>query len=192
MSDLVLASTSKYRRELLARLGLAFRAVAPHVDENALKDVSLPPQDLAEMLAEAKAVSLTASEPGATILGSDQVAACDGRILGKPGNAPAAAAQLGFLSGRRHQLITAICLWHRGRILRHTDVTMMTMRSLDPAEIARYLAVDQPYDCAGSYKLESRGITLFSSIESDDHTAIVGLPLIAVTSLLRSLGFAIP
>ena len=192
MHDLILASTSPYRRELLARLGLPFRAIAPRIDEESLKDSAVAPQDLAERLAEAKAVSLSAVEPNATILGSDQVAACDGKILGKPGTAAAATAQLEFLAGRSHRLITAICIWHRGRLLRHTDVTTMTMRRLTAAEIARYVSADQPFDCAGSYKLESRGVTLFSEIRSDDHTAIIGLPLIALTTLLRSLGCQIP
>lgn len=192
MHDLILASTSRYRRDLLARLGLPFRAMPPRVDEESRKESSLAPRDLAEHLAEAKTMSLSAIEPEAIILGSDQVAACDGRILGKPGTAPAAIAQLSFLAGRSHQLITAICLWHQGQLLRHTDVTTMTMRNLTEAEIARYVAADQPLDCAGSYKLESRGITLFSRIESEDHTAIIGLPLIALTSLLRSIGCQVP
>ena len=190
--DLVLASTSKYRRQLLERLGLPFRCRAPLIDEEQLKDPRLSPYALAEMLAEAKTFSLRDAEPTATIIGGDQVAACDERILGKPGTEAAAVEQLFSLAGRTHQLITAICLWHEGRLSKHVDVTTLHMRPLTTPEIERYVAADQPLDCAGSYKLEQRGITLFSSIQSADQTAIVGLPLMALTSMLRDIGCEIP
>lgn len=190
--ELILASTSKYRRQLLARLGVPFRSVAPLVDEETLKDETLPARELAEKLAAAKAISVSGVEPQATIIGSDQVAACDGRLLGKPGSFAAAVEQLVAMSGREHELITAVCIWHPARIVRFTDVTTLRMRRLSREEIERYVAADQPLDCAGSYKLEERGIALFDSIRSADHSAITGLPLIAVTSVLRELGFAIP
>lgn len=190
--DLVLASTSKYRRELLMRLGVPFHCRSPALDEEAWKDRGLPPRELAAQLARAKAHCVARDEPQAIIIGSDQVAACAGQILGKPGCRERAVDQLALLAGRTHELITAVCVWRHDRSWQHTDVTRLTMRPLTPGEIERYVAVDQPWDCAGAYKLEQRGIVLFESIESADHTAITGLPLMAVTSILREIGFAIP
>ncbi len=147
---------------------------------------------LAEALAEAKAASIEVLEPGAVVVGCDQLAALDGRILGKPGTLEKAAAQLEALAGRTHELITALVVLHAGQVLRHTDVTRLHMRPLTRLEIERYLAHDRPIDCAGSYKLEQRGIVLFENIESADHSAITGLPLIRLTSMLRGLGFPVP
>jgi septum formation protein len=189
---LVLASTSRYRGELLARLGVPFLAAAPDCDEDAYKARGLSPRELAETLALAKAESLRAAYPDAAILGGDQLAAIDDAILGKPGSGAAACAQLARLAGRTHTLITATALIAPGRVLRHTDVTHLTMRALSSAQIERYVAVDQPLDCAGSYKLERLGIALFSRIESADHTAIVGLPLLAITAMLDEIGIVIP
>lgn len=190
--DLVLGSTSKYRRQLLERLGVPFRCRAPLMDEEELKDPRLFPRELAESLAKAKALSLRKEEPHATIIGSDQLAACDGKILGKPGSVPAAVEQLQTLAGRAHQLITAVCVWHQGRTFRHVDIATLTMRPLTKDEIQRYVETDLPIDCAGSYKLEERGIVLFSSIQSADQSGIIGLPLIALTGILREIGYAIP
>ena len=189
---LVLASTSRYRNDLLARLRVPFVAAAPDCDEDAYKATGLAPQALAETLALRKAESLRAAHPDAAILGGDQVASIDDIILGKPGSEAAARAQLALLAGRTHTLITAVALLSPGRILRHTDVTRLTMRPLTAEQIARYVAVDQPLDCGGSYRLESLGIALFSRIESADHTAIVGLPLLAITAMLDEIGIEIP
>ena len=190
--DLVLASTSPYRRELLGRLGVPFRWRAPLVDEEALKRDDLGPRALAERLALAKATSLCAEEPRATLIGGDQLVSCAGRILGKPGSVEHAVEQLLTLSGRAHELITALVVWHQGRTLVHTDVTTLWLRPLGREEIGRYVVADRPLDCAGSYKLEARGITLFERIDSHDHSAISGVPLIALTSILRELGYRIP
>lgn len=189
---LLLASTSRYRHELFGRLGVPFRAAAHRCDEDAFKARGLSPQVLAETLALAKAESLRDEHPAAVIVGSDQVAAVDGILLSKPGTAEAARQQLRRLAGRTHTLVTAVAVVASDRTLRHTDVTRLTMRPLTKEAIARYVATDAPLDCAGSYRLESRGITLFTSIESADHTAIVGLPLLAVTWMLVELGFMIP
>ena len=189
---LVLASTSRYRGELLARLGVPFLAAAPDCDEDAYKAKGLAPQELAETLALAKAESLRAAYPDAAILGGDQLAAIDGEILGKPGSEAAARAQLARLAGRTHTLFTAVALIAGERVLRHTDVTHLTMRPLSAEQFARYVAADDPVDCAGSYKLEQLGIALFARIESADHTAIVGLPLLAITAMLGDLGIVIP
>ncbi len=195
LPDLVLASTSRYRRDLLARLGLPFRARAPACDEEAVKRTlprDLSPEGIAVALARVKAESLRDLEPSAAVLGSDQVAAIGDTVLGKPGTAEEAARQLSLLSGRTHVLVTAATLLYDGRLHEHVDVTRLTVRPLSPAQIDRYVAADAPLDCAGSYRLEARGITLFERIESADHTAIVGLPLIAVTSMLAAIGYPIP
>jgi septum formation protein len=189
---LILASTSRYRRELLARLGVPFTVAAPTCDEEALKDPVMPPRRLAEFLARAKAESLHAAHPTSVIIGSDQVLASGNDVLGKSGDAPRAAAQLAALAGREHLLITAVSVVYGARSWAHTDITVMAMRALTPAQIDRYIAHDRPFDCAGSYKLESRGIALFSRVESDDHSAIVGLPLIALTAILAEIGYEIP
>lgn len=189
---LILASTSRYRRALLERLGVPFQCETPQVDEEAFKSRGYSPRELAETLAAEKATSLSRAFPTATIIGSDQVAACEGRILGKPGTTERAIAQLESLAGRTHQLITAVAVWHAGQLHRHTDVTTLHMRTLQRNELERYVAADEPLDCAGAYKLEQRGITLFSAIESADQTAIIGLPLIALTTMLCECGFVIP
>jgi septum formation protein len=191
-SDLVLASTSPYRRALLERLAIPFRAKAPICDESLLKATEPNLIRLAERLAHDKAASLEASEAGATIIGGDQVVSVQGQVLGKPLSEERAVEQLVCLSGQTHELITAMVVLSGARIFRRTDVTRLHMRPLSLAEIERYVANERPLDCAGSYKIESQGIALFERIESDDQTAISGLPLIALVSILRELGFEIP
>jgi septum formation protein len=190
--DLVLASTSRYRRKLLERLGVPFRCRAPLVDEDQWKASASEPRVLAEDLAKAKALSLRDEEPDATLIGCDQLVSFEGRIFGKPASVAGAVEQLSDLAGRSHELITALAVWHDGRVFAHTDVTTLRMRSLDRSAIERYVAADRPNDCAGSYRLEERGITLFESIDSEDHSSITGLPLIALTTILRQIGFIIP
>ena len=192
--DLILASTSPYRRALMDRLGMPFRSVAPPVDEDALKAsmAGATPRELAERLAVAKARAVAAIEPGAVVVGGDQLVSLDGEILGKPGTVGRAVDQLRAMAGRSHELVTAIVAVHAGEVYVATDVTILHLRSLTLDEIIRYVEADRPLDCAGSYKLEARGITLFERIESADHSAIIGMPLIALTSILRSIGFAIP
>ena len=192
MPDLVLASTSIYRRAQLKRLGVPFRCRVPLIPEDELKIGDWNPRALAEHLARAKVESLRDAEPHATIVGSDQLVSFEERIFGKPGSTERAVAQLSALSGKPHTLITALVVWHAGRAYVHTDLTTLYMRPLGIEEIERYVAADHPLDCAGSYKIEERGITLFERIETHDYTAIVGLPLIFLTSLLRHLGYTIP
>lgn len=187
---LVLASTSRYRRDLLARLGLPFQCVAPGVDESAAEGES--PRELAVRLARLKCEAVAAHHPAAVVIGSDQVAELDGRALGKPGHAAAAAAQLRASSGRAVRFHTAVCLQSGARRIELLDRTTVRFRLLDDAEIARYLAAEQPFDCAGSFKVEGLGTTLFESAENQDPTALVGLPLIALAAALRSLGYALP
>ncbi len=189
---LILASTSPYRRELLLRLGLPFRCAAPSVDEDAFKRRPMEPTELAERLARAKAGRVLEDEPDAVVIGGDQLVAFEGRVLGKPGTSERAAGQLLAMSGRAHQLITAIAVADRGGVEAHVEVATLTMRALGPEEIGRYVASDLPLDCAGSYRIESRGIVLFDRIVATDHSAIVGLPLMALTSMLRARGFPLP
>ncbi len=192
MSKLVLASTSPYRRALLARLGVPFRCVAPLVNEDELKNTQIAPRMLASQLARAKAASVAATESDAVVVGSDQVVAFEGRVFGKPGSADAAVEQLLAMAGKPHEIITAVSVVHPAGVCEYLDATVLWMRPLERAELERYVAADQPLDCAGSYKLEARGIALFERVDSDDQTAVVGLPLIALTTILRGLGFAIP
>lgn len=189
---LVLASTSSYRRGLLARLGLAFDALAPGIDESATAGEM--PAVLAARLAVAKAAAVAAGQPAGTwVLGSDQVAELDGRPLGKPGQRAAAIAQLQSMSGRRVRFHTAIALQAAGGPpLQALDTTTVAMRTLQDDEIERYLDAEQPWDCAGSFKVERLGISLFEAVETRDPTALVGLPLIATAALLRQAGFRVP
>ncbi len=190
---LILASTSRYRQSLLARLHLPFEVRAPRCDEDTFKARATDPRALSELLALEKARSVAREAPHAFVIGSDQVVELDGEILGKPGSVEDAERQLARLGGRTHQLITSLAvLGPRGVRALHTDVTRMHMRALSEREIARYVARDQPLDCAGSYKIECLGIALFERIECADHTAITGLPLLALSALLRGLGFALP
>ena len=192
MPALVLASTSRYRRELLERLGLPFDVARPEVDETALPGES--PRGLAVRLAQAKAQAVACQRSdGAWALGSDQVADVEGQSLGKPGGRSAAIEQLRAMSGRVVRFHTALCLAHAdGRLHADCDLTEVRMRQLSDAEIARYVDAEQPFDCAGSFKSEGLGITLFERIDNRDPTALVGLPLIATCRLLRAAGFALP
>lgn len=192
MAELVLASTSTYRRELLQRLRLPFACAAPGIDEAAVKTLGAAPLALATELAQRKARAVAARHPDAIVIGSDQVATIDGHVLDKPGTAARAAAQLQQLQGREHQLLTAVCLVHAGGEATFCDVTRLCMRALSAAEIERYVALDQPLDCAGSYKIERLGIALFAAISCEDQTAIIGLPLLRLATELRQLGLAIP
>jgi len=190
---LVLASTSPYRKQLLERLGLPFVQKSPRCDEDMLKKTPYPgAAGLARMLATEKVSSLIPESALDTIIGGDQVVELDGRFLDKPGTVERAVEQLTELSGRSHRLATAVAVWDEGRLMTHVDITTLTMRTLELSAIERYVEADQPLDCAGSYKLESRGITLFERIETADYTAIIGLPLMALTSQLRSIGYIIP
>lgn len=192
MPVLVLGSTSRYRRELLERLGLRFEVVRPDVDEAALPGES--PRELAIRLAQAKAQAVACMRSdGAWALGSDQVADVEGHALGKPGGHAAAIEQLRAMSGRVVRFHTALCLAHPdGRMHADCDLTEVHVRHLSDAEIERYIDAEQPYDCAGSFKSEGLGITLFERIDNHDPTALIGLPLIATCRLLRAAGFALP
>ncbi|TLX21806.1 Maf family protein [Thermomonas fusca] len=192
MPQLTLASTSRYRRELLERLRLPFAVARPEVEETALPGET--PLALATRLAKAKAQAVARTLAGdGWALGSDQVADLDGRPLGKPGGRDGAIAQLRAMSGGVVRFHTALCLAHPdGRALAAIDLTGVRFRALADAEIERYVDAEQPFDCAGSFKSEGLGICLFESIDNRDPTALIGLPLIATCTLLRQAGFTLP
>ncbi|CAM3509260.1 7-methyl-GTP pyrophosphatase [Bordetella sputigena] len=183
---LILASTSPYRRELLTRLRLPFDTVAPGVDETPLPGEA--PAQLALRLAVAKAAAVAATRPGAIVIGSDQVATVDGKAIGKPGDFERARAQLRTLSGRDVEFHSALAVTDGQRTTRADIVTHCRFRPLSDAAIDNYLRAETPYDTAGSAKAESLGIALMESIRSDDPTAIIGLPLIALTGMLAEFG----
>ncbi len=185
---LILGSTSPYRRELLARLRLSFDVAAPDVDET--PQPGEPPHALACRLALAKAKTVAARFPAALVIGSDQVADLDGQPLGKPGNHARAVAQLRQMRGRTVVFQTAVAVVCRDTGFAEVDLAPVRVkfRELTDAEIEAYLRAETPYDCAGSAKSEGLGITLLESIENDDPTALVGLPLIRTARLLRAAG----
>jgi septum formation protein len=185
---LILGSTSRYRRELLDRLRLAFDVQAPCVDETPRPGE--PPATLALRLALAKAGEVAQRFADAVVIGSDQVADLDGTPVGKPGTHERAVEQLRAMSGRSIVFQTAVAVVRHDRSHAAAVLVPVTVRfrELSGAEIERYLRLEQPYDCAGSAKAETLGIALLSAIESDDPTALVGLPLIATCRLLREAG----
>ena len=185
---LILASTSRYRRELLERLRIPFQALSPETDETPLP--SEAPAALAERLALAKARALATAHPDAVVIGADQVADVDGVAIGKPGNHERAVAQLRAMSGRTIVFQTALAVVRAATgfaEVRRVPVPVR-FRTLSDAEIEFYLRTEQPYDCAGSAKCETLGIALLEAIESDDPTALIGLPLIQTAALLRAAG----
>ncbi len=189
--QLILASGSRYRAELLGRFGLPFTQQSPDIDETPRRDEAAAP--LAARLALAKAQAVAAAAPGAWVIGSDQVCACEGRLLGKPGTREKAIEQLRFLSGKYSAFITAVALLqHGGDSYRDFDTTVVKFRKLGDAEIHRYVDAEPAYDCAGSAKIEGLGITLTAEVQSRDPTALIGLPLIATAKLLRKAGFTLP
>ena len=190
--DLVLASTSRYRRELLARITAQIRQIAPDTDETPLPMET--PAALAARLAQAKAGAVALRCAGALVIGSDQVAELSGKILGKPGTAEHARDQLAACAGREVVFHTAIHLFDTrvepAREYAAMDTTRVQFRALDAAEIARYVERESPLDCAGSFKSEGLGVGLFERIVCEDPTALIGLPLIALCRLLRQAGIA--
>ena len=192
MPQLLLASTSPYRRELLARLRLPFDVQAPGVPEEHRTGES--PADRALRLAAAKARAVGERHPGALVIGSDQVAACGGEVLDKPGDAARSRAQLARLAGHSADFYTACVLLRIEPALHlaHVDTTTVVFRALSGVEIGRYVEAERPFDCAGSFKAEALGVTLFECIESRDPTALIGLPLIWLAGALRTAGCPLP
>ena len=189
---LVLASTSPYRRQLLERLQIRFTVAAPDVDETPLPGET--PVDLTNRLARAKAEAVAHRHRGSLVIGSDQVALFGREIIGKPGNPERCIEQLKMLSGQRLAFHTAVNVAHSdtGANESHLDITTVYFRKLSDEEISRYVARERPVNCAGGFKAEALGITLFDRIESQDPTALIGLPLIWLAGALRRNGFALP
>lgn len=183
---LILASSSPYRQDMLKRLGLPFQAISPHVDESPLPDEA--PAELALRLSRAKAATVAQQHPGALVIGSDQVASLDGRPVGKPGDHAGAVAQLQRLGGRSVEFHSALCVTNGREEALEDVVTICRFRQLSEAEIQHYLERERPYDTAGSAKAEGLGIALMDVMQSDDPTAIIGLPLIALARMLRRFG----
>jgi septum formation protein len=192
MSSLILASTSPYRRELLTRLGLSFQCVAPGVDETPLPAES--PHDRAVRLALAKATAVASRHPTSVVLGSDQIGVCKGESLEKPGDAERARTMLQWMSGAAATFHTAVAVIQGdpSHSLQFVDTTTVYFRALAEDEIERYIATEQPFDCAGAFRCEGKGVSLFTRVTSEDPTGLVGLPLISVARALRQLGFEIP
>ena len=194
-SCLILASTSIYRRQLLERTRIPFECVSPGVDEARLADEDA--LALVTRLARAKATAVAVQRPDAWIIGSDQVALLRGNakfdILGKPGTPDRCIEQLQACSGRTLAFITAVAVVHPdGAVCEFIDTTQVTFRTLDAVAIERYVARESPLDCAGGFKSEGLGITLCKSIDSADPTALIGLPLIRLCTVLRTAGFDLP
>ena len=192
MPRLILASGSRYRKAQLEQLRVPFEAIESMVDEDVRKAAMTSPRELALTLASDKARAVGQNYPDAIVIGGDQLVSFEGEVLGKPGTTENAVEQLLRMSGKPHDLITAIAILHKGEIRTHVDETRLWMRPLDRESAERYVLADHPVDCAGAYKIESLGIALFEKIESHDHTAITGLPLMAITRLLREQGITIP
>ena len=187
-----LASSSQYRRELLNRFLDNYEVVDPEVDER--NDLGLPPAELAQHLARKKAEAIAANARNSLIIGADQLAVLEDRVLGKPGDHARAIEQLLASSGKAVTFLTAVCILDpvgRARY-EHTDKTIVRFRQFDRRLAEAYLKHDEPYDCAGSFKLEGAGFVLFESVRTNDPTALIGLPLIALSAALRELGYPAP
>lgn len=190
--SLYLASSSKYRRELLARLQINFRCQSPQIDEST--KLNETPLDTCKRLAREKALAIAAEHPTSIVIGSDQVADVDGVAISKPGTHDRARAQLRSMSGKTIVFHTAVCICciETKQTIEFTVPTSVEFRDLNSAEIERYLIAEEPYDCAGSAKSEGLGISLLKRIESSDPTALIGLPLIEVANALRQFEMTLP
>ncbi len=192
LPPIVLASSSSYRRELLTRLQLPFTCHSPDIDETPQANESA--QALVQRLALSKARALAQHYPQHIIIGSDQVAVLDGKIIGKPLHAEGATQQLSAASGRSLVFLTGLAVIDTRTQLEHLDIVPFTVyfRTLNAAQIQRYIAAEQPFDCAGSFKSEGLGVSLFQATEGSDATSLVGLPLIRLCDMLNVCGIAVP
>ena len=191
-SAIVLASSSRYRRSLLDRFLDEFEAVTPDVDESNVDN--LEPEALAAQLARKKAEAVSRNSQHALIIGADQLAILDDRVLGKPGTHQKAVEQLVAASGKAVRFITAVCMLDPNSRKRyeHIDTTIVRFRQFDRRLAEAYLRNDEPYDCAGSFKVEGAGFVLFESVKAEDPTALIGLPMIWVAGRLLELGYLLP
>lgn len=192
LPPIILASSSNYRRELLARLQLPFTCHSPEIDERPLANETAPA--LVQRLALTKARALAKQFTQHLIIGSDQVAVLDGKIIGKPLHAEGATQQLSAASGRRVVFLTGLAVIDTRTAIEQVDLVPFTVhfRDLSSAQIQRYIALEQPFDCAGSFKSEGLGVSLFQATEGSDATSLVGLPLIRLCDMLNTCGIAVP
>ncbi len=190
MESLILASSSKYRKALLERLNIEFSTSNPDIDEKQLSNEL--PESMVRRLAVEKAEKLAIEFPSSLVIGSDQIAILDNDVLGKPGNLKNAIKQLTRCSGKKVTFLTAVALIGGHAKFHQVEISKVEVyfRTLSPAEIEKYLTFEKPFDCAGSFKVEGLGISLFQKVLSDDPTSLEGLPLILVSNLLRQAGFA--
>lgn len=188
-SPLILASTSRYRRALLDRLQLQYETIPPVCDEHAFDE--LPVEERVVKLAIEKASSIARQRPEAIVIGSDQIPEVGGAALEKPGTRAKAVESLMLLAGRTHRLVTGIAVIAEGRVESDVDIVRLRMRSLSLEEIEAYVGREDVLDCAGAFKTEGLGISLFEEIRSTDPTSGIGLPLIKLTALLRNAGVAV-
>jgi len=188
----ILASTSRYRAQLLERLAIPFEQIAPHCDETPLPDESA--LALVERLAQAKAASIASAHPSQLVIGSDQVACCKGSILGKPGDHNTAVRQLQMLRGNTVEFHTGLCVMHLAaeKSLHSIVTTTVEFKTLNDEQIERYLQTDKPYDCAASFRSEGYGSTIVKRISNDDPSALIGLPIVRVAEYLNELGLPLP
>lgn len=191
MHRIVLGSTSPYRKALMEKLGVAFDVAKPKLDEDnaklLLEKENVTPLQMAQELARLKAESLR--EENLLIIGGDQLVQCEGKILGKPHTVEKAIEQLSSMKNKTHEIITAVCVSLPNTNFEFHDIAKLTMKDLSLSEIKDYVHLDMPLDCAGSYKIEKNGRSLFSEIEAKDFSAIEGLPLISLSGLLQTLGY---
>lgn len=192
MKTIILASSSIYRQEQLQKLKLPFSTMSPNVDETPSKNNVRDHRLLSRELAVLKARAVSQQHRNAIVIGGDQVASFDGAILSKPETVEKAREQLTALSGKRHQLITSLAIIAEGNEYLHTCTANMNMRELSQEQIKRYIDADSPLLCCGSYRIESLGISLFNSIDCEDHSAITGLPLMWTSRMLSTLGIPVP
>ena len=192
MNNIILASSSKYRLQLIEKLGINAKGIAPNIDESAIEGESA--EALAARLSLSKALAISSPTPDGFVIGSDQVATVGGRLLGKPGTHEAAAQQLRDSSGNTVEFYTGISLVRKEPQLIDTRChkTRVHFRQLSERQIQRYIELEQPFDCAGSFKSEGLGICLFTAIEGDDPNALIGLPLILLTTMLAEAGIELP
>lgn len=188
MKKIILASTSSYRKKLLEQIGLEVECIAPQCDEQKYHQEGHTPKELALQLSQLKARSVAKKGNNSCVIAGDQVAALEETILGKPITKQRAIEQISLLAGKTHHLFTAITIIDKDQEYSFVDDTALSMRELTPIEIKKYVDQDMPLDCAGSYKIESLGINLFHKIVTEDHTAIIGIPLIKLSSILRERG----
>lgn len=190
--DLILASTSVYRRALLEKLALPFRCMAPHVDETPRQGESA--EQLVQRLALEKAKEVASQNPGSWVIGSDQVCTINGMVVGKPDSESAAIAQLQAASGQRISFYTGLCLYDaaQARYQLLAELFHVHFRSLSSGQIKRYIKAEVPFDCAGSFKSEGLGITLFRQLEGRDPNSLIGLPLIALVDMLAAWELELP